>query len=213
MTRGETKERILRACVRTLAEHGHRGTTARSIARTGGFAPGVIYYHFADLDDLFVATLHHSSRARLARYRAELLGPAPAPPDGAATGGRDGAVRTVRRLRALYAEDTATGHIAAVQELVAAAGASPRLAEQVRVETGAWQELGEATIDSLVAGVPFRRLVPVRELAGAAVAGYLGMEMLAHLDAGQVRPDTLFDAAERAATLLDRLRLRRPSAR
>jgi AcrR family transcriptional regulator len=41
--RGETREKILRATVRTLATEGFGGTTARSIARTGGFAPGVIY--------------------------------------------------------------------------------------------------------------------------------------------------------------------------
>lgn len=70
--------------------------------------PGVIYYHFADLDDLFVATAHFTSRARLARYRSEL--------DGVTS-----AVELVRRLRALYAEDAAHGHVAAVGELVAAA--------------------------------------------------------------------------------------------
>ncbi|MBA3488891.1 MAG: TetR family transcriptional regulator, partial [Longispora sp.] len=42
--RDETRERILGAAVRTLADKGYAGTTARSIATVGGFAPGVIYY-------------------------------------------------------------------------------------------------------------------------------------------------------------------------
>src|SRR6266545_4566966 len=120
--RSETRQRILHAAIRTLAEQGYARTTARAVAATGGFAPGVIYYHFADLDELFVATARFTSEARLARYRAE-------------TDGVTGAVELVHRLRMLHAEDAAVGHIAAVQELIAAANTSPRLADEVRAST------------------------------------------------------------------------------
>lgn len=191
MGRTETRERILVAAVRTLAGNGYSQTTARAIARAGGFAPGVIYYHFSDLDDLFVATARFTSESRLRRYRDEL--------DGIAA-----AVDLVRRLRRLYAEDSAEGHVAAVQELAAAAPASPALAEQLRIETSAWQDFAESVIDRAVAGTPFG-FIPARELATAAVATYLGVEMLSHLDPDRKAPDALFDAAERAATLYDSL--------
>jgi AcrR family transcriptional regulator len=193
MARAETRQRVLRAAVRTLADEGFARTTARAIARTGGFAPGVIYYHFTDLDDLFVATAQFTSEARLERYRAEIEGVT-------------SAVELVRRLRRLYAEDDAEGHIAAVQELVAAATAAPRLAEQVRAQTARWEDLAEAAIGRLLAGTPFATLAPVRELASAAVATYLGMEMLSHLDADRTAPAPLFDAAERVAALFDAFR-------
>jgi AcrR family transcriptional regulator len=163
------------------------------VATTGGFAPGVIYYHFADLDELFVAAARFTSEARLARYRAE-------------TEGITGAVELVRRLRALYAEDGAEGHIAAVQELIAAANTSPRLAEEVRASTAVWTDFAAGTIQRLIGDTPFAALVPVRELATAAVAGYLGIEMLSHLDANRTSPTDMFDAAERTAAMFDALR-------
>jgi AcrR family transcriptional regulator len=191
--RAETRQRILRAAVRTLAEQGYARTTARAVATTGGFAPGVIYYHFADLEELFVATARFTSEARLARYRAE-------------TDGVTGAVELVGRLRALYDEDGAEGHIAAVQELIAAANTSARLADEVRSSTAVWQDFAAETIHRLIDGTPFAALVPVRETATAAVAAYLGVEMLSHLDANRTSPAEMFEAAERAATMFDALR-------
>ena len=73
-----TRERVLRATVASLAAGGYAGTTARSIAALGGFAPGVIYYHFADLDELFVATVQFTS--------AGVTGHSRMPPTTAATG-------------------------------------------------------------------------------------------------------------------------------
>jgi len=193
--RAETRQRILHAAIRTLAEQGYARTTARAVAATGGFAPGAIYYHFADLDELFVATARFTSDARLACYRAE-------------TDGVTSAVELVRRLRALYAEDGAEGHIAAVQELIAAANTSARLAEEVRASTAVWQDFAASTISRLIDGTPFAALVPVRELATAAVAAYLGMEMLSHLDIDRTSPTGMFDAAERAAAMFEALRPR-----
>ncbi|WP_144120103.1 TetR/AcrR family transcriptional regulator [Catellatospora sichuanensis] len=192
--RADTRARVLHAAARTLADEGYGRCTARAIAKTGGFAPGVIYYHFTDMDDLFVATSQFTSEARLARYRAEL--------DGVAT-----ASDTLARLRRLYDEDGAAGHIAAVQELVAAANANARLAEQVKVQTAVWQDFAAGIIERLLAGTPLAELIPVREVATAAVALYLGMEMLSHLDAHRLGPDALFDAAERFAPLVDAWRL------
>jgi len=191
--RAETRQRIVDATIRTLAEQGYARTTARAVAVMGGFAPGAIYYHFADLDELFVATAQFTSEARLARYRAE-------------TEGSTGAVELVRRLRALYAEDGAEGHIAAIQELIAGANTSQRLAEEVRASTAVWTDFAASTIRRLVDGTPFAALIPVREAATAAVAAYLGVEMLSHLDANVTDPDEMFDAAERAAALVDALR-------
>jgi AcrR family transcriptional regulator len=186
----ETRERILRATVRTLADRGYARTTARAIAATGGFTAGVIYYHFADLDDLFVAAARFTSGSRLQRYRDE-------------TAAVTGAVELITRLRRLYVEDTETRHVAAVQELAAAATGSPKLAAQLRIETARWQDLAETVIGGFAARSPFAKLVPVRELAATAVATYLGVEMLSHLNADRQAPEALFEAAERAAILYD----------
>lgn len=198
MARADSQQRILRAAMRTLAVEGYAHTTARAIAHTGEFAPGVIYYHFDDLDDLFAATARFASQARLSRYRAHIEGVT-------------SAVELVRRLRQLFAEDRADGHIAAVQQLVAAAttpsaAATPsRLMTQIRAETAAWHAFTETVIHDLLAGTPFAAVVPARQLAVAAVAASLGLEMLPPGDA-DTGPETLLDAAEQVAGLFDALR-------
>lgn len=186
----EGRERVLRATVRTLADKGFARTTARAIAGTGGFAPGVIYYHFEDLDDLFVAAMRHTSQDRMRRYSEEVT---------AATT----AVDLLARLRRLYDEDTAEGHIAAVAELVGAANAAPKLAEEVRRETAVWQEFAEGVLDRQLGGTVFAALAPVKELARTAVATYLGMQVLAHLDRDHTAVHELFDAAATPAAMLD----------
>jgi len=72
--REQARDRILRATVDTLAQQGYAGTTARAIALRGGFAPGVIYYHYTDLDDLFRQTMRFVSDGRMDRYREQVVG-------------------------------------------------------------------------------------------------------------------------------------------
>ena len=191
--RAETRERILQATLRTLATEGFAATSARAIARVGGFAPGVIYYHFDDLQDLLLAALEYTSTKRLVRYRTEV---------GAATSTSD----LLQRLRALYAEDVAEGHTGVVQELFAGASSSPRLARGILEQVQPWIDFTEAATRRLLAGTPFEQVLPARELAHAVVALYLGLETLTHLDRDHAQIDVLLSAVEPAAALLDVMR-------
>jgi AcrR family transcriptional regulator len=184
---------VLEAAIATLATQGFSRTTARAVATTGGFAPGVIYYHFDDLEDLFVAAAQYTSAERLTRYQERAAGVS-------------SAAELLDRLSELYQEDQSSGHVAAVQELVAAAASSPRLAEQVREQGERWQAMAEELIRGQIRGQMFEALVPVRELAAAAVGAYLGLEMLSHLHANRVNPEALFAAARPAAVMIDAFR-------
>jgi len=188
----ETRARVIDAALASLVRNGFSGTTARAIAQVGGFAPGVIYYHFTDLDDLLVAALASSSQARAQRYRSELSGV-------------DKATAAVEVLRRLYREDTDVGHIAAVQEIYAGARPGSRLATQLAHETRRWEELAEELLAVLLRGKPLAAAVSVRVAASAAVAFYLGMETLTHLDGDQSRPDQLFGQAARLAAVFDKI--------
>lgn len=190
--RSETKDRILRAAVETLATQGYATSTARAIATTGGFAPGVIYYHFEDLEDLLLAALRYTSDNRMDRYSSR-------------TAEALGAGELLAALRELYEEDVATGHIAAVQELVAGAVGSTRLADGVRAEVRRWEDFTETLLVRLLADTPLAGLVPSREAAMAAMAFYLGLEMLTHLDGNRSRAETVFTSAVPLAALLDGL--------
>ncbi|CAI7973883.1 MULTISPECIES: TetR/AcrR family transcriptional regulator [unclassified Parafrankia] len=193
----DTRGRILDATLACLVRHGYAGTTARAIAQAGGFAPGVLYYHFADLDDVLVAALTHTCEARTQRYRDELSGV-------------DRAGRAVEILRRLYLEDTEVGHISAVQELYAGARPGSRLATQLTLETRRWEVLAAEVLTTLLSGKPFANLVRMPVLANAAVAFYLGAETLAHLDEDSSKVMEFFDQAAKLAVYFDRIpRLRR----
>jgi AcrR family transcriptional regulator len=188
---------VLQATMQSLAANGYAKTTARSIAATGGFAPGVIYYHFSDLDEAMVATAAYTSGTREERYRAALLGVT-------------SASTLIRRLRALYAEDTESGHIEALQELIAAARPGTELAAEVARQTRLWETFAEQVLRDVLRGSPLARLVRVPVAARAAVAYYLGLQTLTHLDGDHSRPQAAFDQAARLASAFDKLpRLRR----
>ncbi|OHV35981.1 MULTISPECIES: TetR/AcrR family transcriptional regulator [Pseudofrankia] len=193
----DTRGRVLDATLACLVRQGYGGTTARAIAQVGGFAPGVIYYHFTDLDDALVAALTHTCDLRIQRYRDELSG-------------IDRAGRAVEVLRQLYLEDTEVGHIAAVQEIYAGARPGSRLAAQLTLETRRWEEVAVELLATLLDGKPLATLVRLPVLANAAVAFYLGAETLAHLDNDSSRVMEFFDQAARLAGYFDRIpRLRK----
>jgi AcrR family transcriptional regulator len=67
---GSTRDRIVEAALRTIREAGFADTTARAIARTGGFNQALIFYHFGSLDSL----LHEAfAEASAPEERAALL--------------------------------------------------------------------------------------------------------------------------------------------
>ncbi|GAA4225484.1 hypothetical protein GCM10022254_07400 [Actinomadura meridiana] len=189
--RAETRNRLLEAAIRTLAVEGYGGTTARSIARTGGFAPGVIYYHFEDLEALLVAALRHTSQARRAYYEEAL-------------GSCTDAAELISRLRDLYAEDMRDkGHIDAVQELVTASATSPRVRAELLAHIDSWSEFATDAVQRLVAGTTFEDMAPSRDIGMMAVAMFLGVQTLIHLDGDRSRIQSLFATVEPAAILWD----------
>ena len=103
-----TKDALVAAALQTLREEGYSGTSARAVARRGGFTQALIYYHFADLEALLLAVLERASSERLARYREALEGV-------------DSVADLAERLAVLYREDVEVGHVKAVQEIVAGA--------------------------------------------------------------------------------------------
>jgi AcrR family transcriptional regulator len=199
--KSEARDRVLRAAVLALATHGYAGTTARSIAAIGGFAPGVIYYYFVDLDAVHAAALEHTSLEREARYRDSVAGVT-------------SAVTLVERLRILYQEDTDSGHIEAIQELISAARPGTPLAEAVAAQTQRWEALAEQVVRTLLRGSPLARLVKPEIAARAAVSYYLGLQTLTYLDGDAQRPSAAFAQAARLASAYDKLpRLGRRTAR
>jgi len=188
-----TREAIVAACLESLREDGYARTSARSIARRGGFGQALIYYHFEDLGALLLAALENASTDRLRRYREELAEVATV-------------TELAARLAELYREDVAVGHVKAVQEVVAGVSASPERGRRVMDLLQPWHELAEAVIQKLVAGTAFAPLVPAGDAAFAALALYMGMETMTHLDGDRAPGERLLEALRAVAPIADTIR-------
>jgi AcrR family transcriptional regulator len=184
-----TKERIVEAAFQTLKVEGFAGTSARAIARRGGFNQALIFYHFGTLNDLLLAALDKTSAERMSRYRDSI---------GKATN-VDEKIQTATRL---YREDLESGHITVISELVAGSLARPDLGPEVVARMEPWIQFAEGVITDLLVESPFEGTVNPRTLAFAVVALYLGVDLLSHLDQDKSRAEALFQMAGTFGPLL-----------
>jgi AcrR family transcriptional regulator len=58
----KTRERIIAAASKVLAEKGYDATTLREISREAGAAPGLVHYYFGGKDELLVEVLQAAGR-------------------------------------------------------------------------------------------------------------------------------------------------------
>jgi AcrR family transcriptional regulator len=179
---GSSKERVVAAAVETLKREGYAGTSARAVARTGGFAQGVVFYHFGGMRELLLAALDATSAARLAQYRAAIEGVTTLP-------------ELVDVAREVYREDLAAGHVRVLSELIAATSHVPDLGPEIAQRIAPWTEFTQAALERVAGATP----VPARELAYAIVALYLGLELLTQLDGDTAAAESLFERAAQMA--------------
>ena len=187
------------AAFESLRTRGYAGTSTRAIAGIGGFNPGLIFYYFDSLDDLLVAALDESSRARLERYAAAV--------DEAGSLGE-----LLELLARIYEDDLASGHIRVVSELVGASVTQPELAARVVALMEPWVELATRGVDRALAETPLRGVVPADDLALAAVTFYLGANLLTHLVPERANVESLLETAARLAPLVEAVSSAAPSS-
>jgi AcrR family transcriptional regulator len=53
----DTRERIVAAAFRSLAEHGYEAATVKDIAHEAGVAPGLVHYYFETKEELLLAAI------------------------------------------------------------------------------------------------------------------------------------------------------------
>jgi AcrR family transcriptional regulator len=184
-TAQDTRRRIAHAALEALRTEGFAGATSRVIARIGGFNQALIFYHYGSLENALLAGLDLTSAERMARYRAAL--------EDATT-----LEELLAVARKIYREDSATGHVAVVSQLVAGSLARPELAKGVLERMEPWVDFCEEAIRKVVAGSPLERVIPVRELAYGLVSYYLGANLVTHLGAAE-QTTALFERLESLA--------------
>lgn len=187
-----TRNRIVHAALETIIEDGIVGTSARAIARRGGFNQALIFYHFGSIEDLLVAALDALSGERMLRYETQLA-----------------EVTTLADLVAvaheLHSEDQESGHFAVLAQLIAGGAANPDLGARLQSAFTPWFELIQRAIERVLGEGPFSGLVPSADLAYAVSSMFLGLELLERLEPGNERSKSLLDAFDRVAPTLGML--------
>lgn len=183
-----TKRQIVDAALETLKERGFAGTSARTIARRGGFNQALVFYHFGGVNQLLLAALEETSARRMHRYQ-QALDEVSTIPDG------------VRMARDIYREDLAAGHITVLSEMIAGSLTHPELAPPVVACIEPWVDFAERAVRKLIVGTALQEAIPARDLAFAIVAFYLGADLLTQLEGDRSHLDGLFEVAARFAPL------------
>ena len=183
-----TRRALIEAAIESLRFDGFAGASARAIAARADVNPGLIFYHFGTVADLLLAALEEVSVRRMQRYSAAS--------DAAATPADLLAVATE-----VFREDLDEGYVTVLAEMIAGAGFSPGLGEQVAAVIAPWRTFAQQAIERIVSESPLASLVPVDDAAHAVVALYLGLEMLSHLDGDREPALRLFERASQLLTL------------
>ena len=164
-----TRARIVAAALDTLHEEGIVGTSARTIAARGGFNQGLIFYHFGGINELLLAAVDELSRRREERYRERLEG-----------------ITTLSALVAiageLHQQDMEDGHITVLTQMLAGVATNPELKEPLRERFQPWIDIVHETVERAIGDTPYASLVPMKDLALAVTAVFLGLELLLALE-------------------------------
>lgn len=183
-----TKSRIAEAALETLKSKGFAGSSAREIARTGGFNQALIFYHFGSVQNLLLAVLDLVSDRRMRAYEPAFESA--------------GTVSELAALaRAIYAEDLENGYVTVLGEMVAGGVSDAKLGGEVVARIQPWIDMVQRKIEALLAGSMLAQMIPPRDLAFAIIALYLGIDMLSHLDGDRDRAQSLLDLGVRYAPL------------
>jgi AcrR family transcriptional regulator len=184
-----TRAALVSAAVDALRDVGFAGASAREIARRAGSTQSQVFYHYGSVANLLLAALDDVSERRMAAYRP-LLDSAGSQAD------------LLRTARVVLAQDVSSGDLKVLVEMIAGAQTVPGLGEQVAERLTPWYAFAEAAVGKAAAGLPFRSLLPVRDIAHAVVAGVLGLELLASLGGENDRTVAMFDRGAGIASLI-----------
>jgi len=188
--RNKTRQALIEAAVEVLKSRGFNGASARAIAKEAKVNQALVFYHFGTVAELLLAALDEVSARRLRRYTtelAEVTNPA----------------SLIALATRIFREDIDSGDIAVLAEMIAGSSSAPELGAEVAKRIAPWKDFASAAIDSGFAASGLASVVPIGAVSHSAVALYLGLEMLSHLEGDRVRATLLFEQLVSLASVLD----------
>jgi AcrR family transcriptional regulator len=165
-----TRDRLLAAAARALAEDGVAGASARSIAARAGVNQALVFYHFTTVAELLEAAVRASVDEAAADYRQ-----------------RFDEVTSVSGLlelaEALHAAEKERGNVAQMAQVMAGAQRDAALARAARHALDRWSGEVEAVLRRVLAGSPLEEYVDTAGLAATVTAGFVGLQLVEAVDA------------------------------
>ena len=184
----DTRTRILDATLETLRTQGAAGTSARAIAKAGGFNTSLLFYHFGSVEGALIEAARKDTAARVERYSTRL-----------------GEVTSLQGLvafsREMHTENIQAGHVTVLVQMLAATSAHPDMRDQLAGVFDPWIDLVRDTLDRLV-GPDGIAGINTTDVAVGVTSLFLGLELLTHLGDAFGRAPSLLDALGEAADLL-----------
>jgi AcrR family transcriptional regulator len=188
----DTRTRIIEATLETLRADGIVGTSARTIARHGGFNQALVFYHFGSVEGLLVAASAEESSRRAARYAGALEGVATLP-------------ELVTVARRIHDEEVQQGSVTVLTQLLAGANGNPVLKSGLTAGFAPWMDLVEQAVTRVLDTTPLAGLLPTDDVTFAIASLFLGIELLTAIDPDDQRGQALFRTIETLATMIDLL--------
>jgi len=183
---------LVDAAIVTLKSRGFNGASARTIAGEAGVNQALVFYYFGSVAELLLAALDAVSASRLERYSAGLE----AVTDPASL---------ISLAAEVFREDMSSGDISVLAEMVAGSSSNPELGVEVAKRIAPWKEFAGVAIESGFAESSLGPLLSESEAPHVAVALYLGLEMLSHLEGDRSAAMSMFERLARLAPFLNAL--------
>ncbi|CAN5634120.1 hypothetical protein BH24ACT15_BH24ACT15_21240 [soil metagenome] len=184
----DTKRQIIDATLETLRTQGAAGTSARAIAKVGGFNTSLLFYHFGSVEGALLAAAKVDTGARVQRY-----------------GQRLAEVQTLQELvtvsREMHTENITAGHVTVLVQMLAATSAHPDIRAELTTVFDPWIDLVRDTLDRLL-GEEGIAGIDTTDIAVGVTSLFLGLELLTHLGDSFGRAPSLLDALGDAADML-----------
>lgn len=180
---GATRDKLLEATLRVIAEQGIAKASARAIAAAAGVNQALVFYHFGSVEELLAAACEHGARARVEANREALED---------VTSLAD----LVTVARRIHADERAAGNVALLGQLLAGAPSHPVLAEPTAAGLRLWTDEVERVLTRVLKATPLRDLIDIPGMARAISAAFIGLELYEGVDAA---------AADHALAALDRV--------
>jgi AcrR family transcriptional regulator len=185
--RMSTRDKLLDAAARALAEDGVAGVSARTLAARAEVNQALVFYHFGSVSGLLDAAVRRSVDLAVASYR-----------DRFADVSSLGELLMVGRV--LHETEKRSGNVQQMAQVLAGAMRDDTLAAAGRYAMDRWCAEVESVLRRVLRPTPLHGLVDPDGLARTVAAGFIGLELYDEVD-----PDgaaASFDALEAMGALV-----------